>query len=206
MTPREKLRAHALEALRRLIPPAHYLLRPHSLQADAELAALARAAPEDLTAREAAAADALHWSTRYEQRFREVFARACPARDATDTTDPPGMTQDEQRELWTLRECLRQSARSFALDVGDAALAGAFDTPEAPPGAASVDEMARRDASWREVFERLHKVKPRGALAAAARQLGVRRQTLADALARERKRRSGIGDMAASLTKPKGRP
>ena len=124
MDARELLRTYTLEELRRLVPPGHYLLRPHSHQADLELVELLLQFPErfELTPREHGAADALSALAKHELRSRDM-SRGHPVRDFDDPTPPPGVTEDEQREMDGRREVMRRSALVFARMIDATVLA-----------------------------------------------------------------------------------
>lgn len=211
MSAGDVLRAHALEVLRPLTPDRHFWMRKCATEADAELADMLLRDPlrSSLSALELCAAKVLNAQATHKRVLREAHERAFPARDSDDASPPPGLTAKDELELWAFGEMLRELAHDFALRVGDTVLAAAFATPAPAPEEgdkpAARDKLAARDKRWLEVYERHKAIKPRGALAAAVRELGVKRSTLSDALDREKKRRSGIGDMVAYATKPKGR-
>ena len=130
------LRDYAREDLKRFTPDAHYGMgRDHNPIADRELVKPLLFEPVrfGLTPRERVAATALDSLATYEIESRAIWDRAHPARDYDDSTEPPGMTFDDERQIWGRRECFRASALVYARMLRDEQLIERFQTPEPPP-------------------------------------------------------------------------
>ncbi len=69
----------------------------------------------------------------YTISSRAIWDAAYPARDSGDTTPTPGMTFDQEREIWARREVFRNSALVYAGMLGDAQLIERYQTPEPAP-------------------------------------------------------------------------
>ena len=124
-----QIRIAALSDLKKYIPDAHYLLRPHSIDADLEFARSLLQYPEGLALNEHRAAQALQDWAFFEKRFRAISSTANPARDCDDDTPAPGMTPDQDQELTALREVHRRSALAYAITLGDAQLIERYQPP-----------------------------------------------------------------------------
>lgn len=124
----ELLRTYALEDLKRFCPPAHYLGRDYSLEADRELAEplVLRPMQFGLTPRERMAAEALRSRAIFELRNRAIFSEAFPVRDSGDMSEPKGMSRDQELQLVGLREVFRRKALMYARATADAQLIEAF--------------------------------------------------------------------------------
>jgi hypothetical protein len=142
MDAQDLLRAHALNDLRRLIPPAHYWMREHAPTADRELTdpLLSEPVRFELTPREHVAARALFDLTTYRLRSRAIWSIAFPVRDNDSPTDSPGMTANDEREVAARLEVFRRSALVYARVVGDLHLIECFQPP--PPDTAAPSPAA----------------------------------------------------------------
>lgn len=130
------LRDNARQDLKRFTPDAHYAMgRDHKPIADRELVKPLLFEPVrfGLTPREGVAATALDSLATYEIESRAIFDRANPARDWDDTTKPPGMTFDDERQIWGRWECFRDSALRYARMLRDEQLIERYQTPTIPP-------------------------------------------------------------------------
>ena len=129
------LRDYARHDLQRLCPPAHYWLRDHDPIADRELVEPLLREPVrfGLTPREIVAATAMRDLATYTISSRAIWDAAYPARDSGDTTPTPGMTFDQEREIWARREVFRNSALVYARMLGDTQLIERYQSPEPAP-------------------------------------------------------------------------
>lgn len=128
-----QIRIAALNDLKRVTPAVHYMMRPFSIDADLELTRSLLGDPTRLTLQEIRAAQALHDWALCEMRFRAISDTAFPVRDSSDPTPAPGLTFDQEREIWGRRETSRRSALVFARTLGDAQLIEHYQTPAPAP-------------------------------------------------------------------------
>lgn len=124
-----QIRIAALRDLRNYIPTAHYFGRPHSIDADLELACLLLRSPEGLTLQEHRAAATLHDWALYEKRFRTISDAANPACDINNKTHSLGMTVDQKRELTARLDVHRRSALEYARALEDTQLIERYQPP-----------------------------------------------------------------------------
>jgi hypothetical protein len=153
MNAHDLLRTHALNDLRRLIPPAHYWMREHEPTADRELTdpLLSHPVRFELAPREHVAARALFDLATYRLRSRAIWSIAFPVRDNDSPTDSPGMTADDEREVTARLEVFRRSALVYARVVGDLHLIECFQPPP-PADAAAPMPAATEPPPPRELF------------------------------------------------------
>lgn len=133
-----QIRIAALNDLKKQIPSAHYLGRPHSIDADLELVRSLLSSPEGLTLREYRAAQALQDWAFLEKRFRVISCTANPARDIDDETPAPRIAFEQEQELTARREVFRCSALVYAQMLGDAQLIECYQTPIPAPATETV--------------------------------------------------------------------
>lgn len=192
------LRDYARHDLQRLCPPAHYWLRDHDPIADRELVEPLLREPVrfGLTPREIVAATAMRDLATYTISSRAIWDAAYPARDSGDTTPTPGMTFDQEREIWARREVFRNSALVYAGMLGDTQLIERYQTPEpapapdtATPAPVAVETPHERRARWLDMFEAEEKRGKRGALQRLADSEGADRSNMSKAIAKARKER-----------------
>ena len=143
------LRDYARHDLQRLCPPAHYWLRDHDPIADRELVEPLLREPVrfGLTPREIVAATAMRDLATYTISSRAIWDAAYPARDSGDTTPTPGMTFDQEREIWARREVFRNSALVYAGMLGDTQLIERYQTPEPAPAPDTATPTTETDSA-----------------------------------------------------------
>ena len=146
------LRDYARHDLQRLCPPAHYWLRDHDPIADRELVEPLLREPVrfGLTPREIVAATAMRDLATYTISSRAIWDAAYPARDSGDTTPTPGMTFDQEREIWARREVFRNSALVYAGMLGDTQLIERYQTPEPAPAPDTATPTTETDSASTE--------------------------------------------------------
>lgn len=129
------LRDYARQDLQRFCPAAHYWLRDHDYIADRELTEPMLREPMrfGLTPRERVAATALGNLATYKITSCAILEKANPARDSDDPTPAPGMTFNQEREIWGRLEVFRDSALVYARVLGDAQLIEHYQTPMTAP-------------------------------------------------------------------------
>ena len=156
MNAHDLLRTHALNDLRRLIPPAHYWMREHEPTADRELTdpLLSEPVRFELTPREHVAARALFNLATYRLRSRAIWSIAFSARDIDSPTESPGMTPNDEHEVTAWLEVFRRSALVYARVVGDLHLIECFQPPPpdaaAPMPAGAIPTPAIADDEWKD--------------------------------------------------------
>jgi hypothetical protein len=128
----QRLRAFAINDLRRFCSPSHYWLREYDPAADRELTQplLEKFVSLELTPRELAAAQALGDLATYEISSRMILASTIPVRDAGVPPIETGMTENQEREIAGRFEAYRRSALVYARAVNDDLLIEYFQPPQ----------------------------------------------------------------------------